>query len=101
MPGCACFGDHRVVRRIYLPDAVEPRQRQHDLIATVPRHLSADQTRIAALRNDGSTGLTCDSQYFCDLVCATGLENQRGASMPSVPRLADVWLDLHLIAQRV
>ena len=57
--------------------AVEPLERDHDLMAGLERDLPADQPGIAALRHDGRLGLVGEFQDRRDLSRFAGLEHQR------------------------
>ncbi len=67
LQGDACFTGNGVRRRIDFADAVEPIERQHDLV--VQRDLAADEAGVAALRHDrraGVIGKLGDCRYFRD-----------------------------------
>ena len=56
----AGLAGHGVRGRVDLADAVEPRQREHDL--ALVRRLAADEAGIAALRHDWRPGLVRELQ---------------------------------------
>ena len=92
---------HGVRGQIDVAHAVEPLQRDHDLMARLERDLSADQPGIAALRHDLRPGLVGKFQDRRDFFRAAGLQHERRLAAIAVAPFDEIASHFRLVANGV
>ena len=95
------FDRHGVRGEIDVAHAVEPLERDHDLMAGLERDLPADQPGIAALRHDGRLRRVGEFQDRRDLSRLAGLEHESGLAAIAVAPFDEIARHVRLVANSV
>ena len=87
--------------KIDVAHAIEPLERDHDLVACLERNLPADEPGIAALRHDGRLRRVGAFEDRRDLLRLAGLEHERGLAAITVAPFDEIARHGCLVANRV